>query len=219
MEKFKFITDMDGTLYSFKNGARFSTSDFGRQIREGSLGFVMERLGLSFEDAEFEYERIKSKYGGHFSLGIENEHGIDRYEFFSNTWNLDAAAFIDPSDISESLEILRGRIALLTAAPRVWANNVLAHLNISDLFGDHVYTGEPDIRKPDPEIFRNIATNMGASPEMVFSIGDQEESDIIPARSIGMRTVLIGSMPDSSADYQASDISSAIKILTAEGFI
>lgn len=219
MEKFKFITDMDGTLYSFRNGAHFSASDFGRQIRAGTLNFVSERFGLSPEAAEIEYERIKSKHGGHFSLGIEKEHGIDRYEFFSSTWNLDAAEFIDPSDIAQSLEVLKGRIALLTAAPRVWANNVLAHLNISDLFGEHVYTGEPDIRKPDPEVFKNIALNMGVSPEMIFSIGDQEESDIAPAQSIGMRTVLIGNSPDSDSDYQAPDMRSAIKLLTTEGFI
>lgn len=219
MEKYKFITDMDGTLYSFKNGPRFSTSDFGKQIRAGSLNFVRERLGLSQEAAEIEYERIKSAYDGHFSIGIEKEHGIDRYEFFSQAWDLDAGTFIEASDVAQTLEIMRGRIALLTAAPRVWANNVLAHLKIADLFGEHVYTGEPDIRKPNPEVFRIIASSLGANPERVFSIGDQEDTDIIPAKSIGMKTVLIGASPDSSSDYQAPDIQTAVQLLRSEGFI
>lgn len=213
---------MDGTLYRFDKGQgrSFTASRLYTDLRSNAYAFFMDRRGLSKDRAVTEYERIKEKYDGEVSLGVEQEYGIDRYDYFANTWNLNPERYIEKdTDLPEMLGQMKGKVALLTAAPRVWATNVLAYLGVADMFENRVYTGEPDVRKPNPLVFQKIADNFAVSPSNVFSIGDQEYSDIIPARNIGMKTVLIGSSQNTAADYQATDVKLAINLLRKEGFI
>ncbi len=221
-EQYRFIFDMDGTLYHFDKGQgqTFTASRFYTDLRSNVYGFFMERRGLSRDEALSEYERIKDKYDGEVSLGVEKEYGIDRYDYFDSTWNLNPNDYIEKDpDLPEMLEQLKGRIALLTAAPRVWAINVLAYLDIDRMFEGKLYTGEPDERKPNPVVFRKIANDLRVPPGNVFSIGDQEYSDILPAKSIGMKTILVGSNENTTADYKTKNVKSAINILKKEGFI
>ena len=221
-EQNRFIFDMDGTLYQFDKGQRqtFTASRFYTDLRNNVYSFFMARQGISSEEAMAEYERIKEQYNGEVSLGVEAEFGIDRYEFFENTWNFNPEGYIEKDkDLPEMLDQLKGRVALLTAAPRVWAVNVLAYLDIDNAFEGRLYTGEPDDRKPNPRVFQRIADDFSVPATSVFSIGDQEESDIAPAKSLGMKAVLIGSSQNTVADYQAADVKHAIGLLRKEGFV
>jgi len=110
------------------------------------------------------------------------------------------------------------RSALLTAAPRVWALKVLSHLKLQKVFGENLYTGEPILRKPNPQVFQQIADNFGVKPNQVFSIGDQEDTDIIPAKKIGMKTIRVG-RGKTKADYQTKDVISAIDLLRKEKYL
>jgi FMN phosphatase YigB (HAD superfamily) len=74
----------------------------------------------------------------------------------------------------------------------VWVDGVLNFLGLNEVFEDRVYTGEPDLRKPNPEIFRLIARELGTEPGRCVSIGDQNHSEIVPAKEAGMLTALIG---------------------------
>jgi FMN phosphatase YigB (HAD superfamily) len=221
-ETYRFIFDMDGTLYRFdgRDGSVFTESRFYKDVRAKVYEFFRIRLGLNQEASVLEYERIKTSYQGEVSLGVEKEYGINRYEYFRYTWDFDPGEYIvKDTDLAEKFEVLQGRIALLTAAPRVWAVNVLAYLDLTVAFGINVFTGEPDLRKPDPRVFSSIALELGADPRMVFSLGDQEETDILPAREAGMRTVRIGTGVDTVADYLAPDVIVAIELLRKEGFV
>lgn len=221
-EQYRFIFDMDGTLYHFDkgNGQTFTKSCFYTDLRSNVYSFFMERRGLSRSEALSEFERIKVKYDGEVSLGVEKEYGIDRYDYFGNTWNLNPNDYIEKdSDLPIILNQLKGKIVLLTAAPLIWAKNVLAYLDIERMFENNLYTGEPNMRKPNPAIFLKIANDLNVPPKYIFSIGDQEHSDIIPAKSIGMKTVLIGVSQNTIADYQANNVKSAINLLRKEGFI
>jgi FMN phosphatase YigB (HAD superfamily) len=213
---------MDGTLYQFDkgNGQSFTASRFYSDLRHIIYGFIVAKRGMSMEQAVNEYERIRNTYKGEVSLGIEAEYEIDRYEFFADTWGkLDPADYIDTNAaLPEVFNALRGKIALLTAAPRVWAVKVLAYLNLEAAFGDRVYTGEPNVRKPNPQIFRQIANDFEVEAAQVFSIGDQEESDIAPAQAVGMRTVRIG-RGETTANYQVEDVIAAVDLLRTKGLL
>jgi HAD superfamily hydrolase (TIGR01549 family) len=221
-EGYRAIFDMDGTLYRFDKGRgqEFTASRFYSDLKNNVYGFFMARRGMDREQAITEYERIKDKYKGEISLGVEAEYRIDRYGFFVETWGtLDPAEYIEANEaLPEVLNALRGKIALLTAAPLVWAVKVLAHLNLEEAFGDVVYTGEPDLRKPNPQAFQQIADDFGVEVSQVFSIGDQEESDIAPAQAIGMRTVRVG-QGETRADYQAEDVITAVNFLKRVGLL
>ena len=221
-EQNRFIFDMDGTLYRLDKGQSqtFAKSRFRADFLNNAYSFYMNRVGLSLKDSVAEHERISERYDGEVSLGLEAEYGIDRYDFFANTWNLDPEEFVEiDKDLPEVLHQLKGRVALLTAAPRIWAISVLAHLGVESIFDGRIYTGEPDERKPNPRVFQRIADDFSVPTNRIFSIGDQEHTDIVPARTIGMKTVLVGPSQDTVANYRADNVKLAIGLLKREGFV
>lgn len=219
--QFKFIFDMDGTLYKFDKGksTTFDESLFYIDLRKNICKFLMAKKDLSKNEALKEYDRINKQYKGEVSLGVRIEHGIDRDEFFLNTWNIKPDKYIEKdSDLPDLLSPLSGGVALLTNAPRVWTLNVLHYLQLEEIFGKALYTGEPTLRKPNPLIFKQVAKDLGIKTSQIISIGDQEVSDIIPAKTIGMKTIFIGA-GKTCADYQVNSIKEAINLLGKEGFI
>jgi FMN phosphatase YigB (HAD superfamily) len=49
--------------------------------------------------------------------------------------------------------------------------------------------------KPNPRYYREILDKVGATPETTWMIGDDLENDIIPARSLGLKTWWITKTP------------------------
>lgn len=200
MKENYFIFDMDGTLYPL-NQEGFFQSQLFFDIKKNATRFISNRQNIPNEAAIEEFDRVFEKYNGELSLGFEGEYGVDRYTYFENIWNMDPSKYIKkPKNLRNILSPLKGRMALLTAAPSVWTRNVLEYLGVRDLFDEVIYTGEPDLRKPNPEIFRKVGNRLGVPFEKIYSVGDQEFSDIVPAKKLGMKTILVGSKSD-VADY------------------
>jgi|JI10StandDraft_1071094.scaffolds.fasta_scaffold61702_3 phosphoglycolate phosphatase len=221
MEKINaVIFDMDGTLYQFPNGTTFSSSPLGEAVKENVTSFIAEEFKLQDDEARLKYRELQMQYDGEMSLGLEQEFGIDRMSFFEETWGIDPENVIVPEpNLKDELAQLSIRCALLTSAPRVWATRVLGYIDVINIFDDLIFTGEPDIRKPNPEVFRAIAKILGLDANQIVSIGDQEYSDIIPAKEVGMRTVRIGKDVQTDADFIAPNVRSALAILRQEGLL
>lgn len=221
MEKINaVIFDMDGTLYQFPNGTTFSSSPLGEAVKENVTSFIAEEFKLQDDEARLKYRELQMQYDGEMSLGLEQEFGIDRMSFFEETWGIDPENVIVPEpNLKDELAQLSIRCALLTSAPRVWATRVLGYIDVINIFDDLIFTGEPDIRKPNPEAFRAIAKILGLDANQIVSIGDQEYSDIIPAKEVGMRTVRIGKDVQTDADFIAPNVRSALAILRQEGLL
>lgn len=186
------IFDLDGTLYNFDNSdsVNFTSSKFYETIKNRAYDFLSKRFNLSIDDAKRVYEEIKTDFNGEVSLGLESRFKIDRYEWFQETWNLEPDKFIEPKDLDPLFKLLDSEIAILTAAPRVWASRVLDYLNLSE-YQTRLFTGEPDLRKPNPLAFQQICDQLGIYPRLSVSVGDQVSSDILPAKALGMKTVLV----------------------------
>jgi putative hydrolase of the HAD superfamily len=101
----------------------------------------------------------------------------------------------------------------------VWAERVLQFLQIRQLFGQALFTGDPDIRKPSPEAFQQLADHWQLEPSQIVAIGDQEKTDILPAKTLGMLTVRIANQVESEADFQAPNVLAALEILKQEGIL
>lgn len=206
MPKPKFIFDLDGTLYHFKGGPTFATSEFYTDIKRNIFAFLENELAVPADRVVETYDRLKRDYRGHVSLAVEKEFGVDRARYFAATWNVPPEKYIEPNDDARAvLSALEGRVAVLTEAPRVWAEAALRFLNAYEFVRDTLFTGEPDVRKPSEEAFRQVAAALAVPPESMYSVGDQEESDIVLARSAGMRTILVGE-GETSADFQVGNV-------------
>jgi putative hydrolase of the HAD superfamily len=50
--------------------------------------------------------------------------------------------------------------------------------------------------KPDPEFFVDVSRKLRIPPEALMAIGNDLQKDIVPAKAVGMRTVLV--LPEST---------------------
>lgn len=206
---------MDGTLYGFQGdkSANFSDSNFYIILKQRAINFMSRTQNINNNDAITELEKLSDEFNGEISIGMETKYGISRYEYFNDVWDINPEDYIKKDSLLyDALFAFDDRAILLSSAPRIWIDKVLNYLNLKNIFGERIYSGEPDIRKPDKRAFDNILQDIDCVPRLVISIGDQNKSDILPAKSVGMKTIIIG--PEKQdADFKATDIYEAIKIL------
>lgn len=216
------IFDMDGTLYPFDYGLtiHFGSSHFAEQMRTNVLTFFQTQFDLDREAAKLAYETINQKYSGEVSLGLEKEFGIPREHYFSKTWDMNPAKFMETNErLEEVLKSLTIKSGVLSAAPSIWVERVLNFLQIKEIFGKAIFTGEPDLRKPDPQAFLQLAELWKVAPQSLIAIGDQEQTDILPPKSLGMKTIKIGRDKETQADFVAPNVIAAIALLQKENLI
>lgn len=70
-------------------------------------------------------------------------------------------------------------------------HTVLEEFGLSHLFKDVIESAVAGVRKPDPEIFRLGVAALGLEPQETVMIGDSPDKDILPAQSIGCKTILL----------------------------
>ncbi len=215
MPRPKFIFDLDGTLYRYKGGPTFATSEFYADIKRNIFAYFETELGIAPEKVSETYDRLKREYGGHVSLAVEKEFGVERMTYFAATWNVPPEKYIEPNDDARAvLSALAGRCAVLTEAPSVWAEAALRFLNVYEFVQDTLFTGELDIRKPSAEAFLQVGAALGGPLGAMYSVGDQEESDIVLARAAGMKTIRVGG-EETSADFQVGNVREILNLFSA----
>lgn len=210
------IFDMDGTLYTL-DASDFRSSKLGQKVMSNIMLFLKDRFGDDETQAMERYNAIKKQYGEDFSIAIEKGYGIPRMEYFAYVWDIEALTFVQQvGNVAAVLHKLPVQSGILTAAPRVWADRVMEFLKIKDHIGNAIFTGEPDLRKPNPLAFQQFVDYWKIPPEKIVSIGDQEKSDILPAKQLGMKTVRIAGKVESAADFVVPDVIQAIELLKKE---
>lgn len=70
--------------------------------------------------------------------------------------------------------------------------DVLAHADLERWFDQVVVSGEVGLAKPDPAVFLHLLDRIGtaAGPHVAY-VGDDLRSDVVPARQLGLRAVLV----------------------------
>ncbi|MDO8640509.1 MAG: HAD family hydrolase, partial [Nitrosarchaeum sp.] len=187
------IFDMDGTLYQFKDGG-IKGSGIYTVVVENTILYISKQLNKTSPEAQAMFDLILKKYGNSFSIGLEKEFKIERYGYFNFTWNIDPANYIKFDQNTQSLLLNTKNnfnMVLLSDAPRMWVNKVLKQLGVEEIFEGRIFTGEGNVRKEFGNAFENVVETLHLDPKECISIGDQESTDIILSKKIGMKTVHI----------------------------
>lgn len=212
------IFDLDGTLYPF-NGGSYESSGLRKQVLRNVIIYIENKLKISSEAAKNILNDIVGKYREEISIGLEKEFGFDRYEYFNTVWDIDPKPIIIlPKDLRKDLLEAKENheILLLSDAPQVWIKNVLSYLDILDLFEGKIFSGEGAVRKSFSNALENIIAKFNLKAEEFIMIGDQEETDILPAKTAGMKTIFINSEHKSRhADFSVENISKALRIINS----
>jgi putative hydrolase of the HAD superfamily len=66
----------------------------------------------------------------------------------------------------------------------------LARLGMAGLFDSDAGSAALGLHKPDPRLFLAVCERLGAAPPDCLMVGDRIDNDIVPARLLGMRTIL-----------------------------
>lgn len=95
------------------------------------------------------------------------------------------------------------RLAVVSNAPsHAFVEEAVAHIGLRPYFSPVLSSARVGARKPDPALFRAVATEWQLAPEHLVVIGDGLAADIAGARAAGMRAILVhGSGASENAGY------------------
>ena len=206
------IFDLDNTLYPKEIGL-FKLVD--QKINE----YMKTMLGMddnSVEDLRLKYMH---KYGTTLG-GLIRHHKVDPEEYLTFVHNVDLEGALS-ADI-ELCQLL-GRIVL---GKVIFTNGSCEHaINVLNILGvDGHFSRIFDIKfmeyiaKPNLQSYQKVLDVLGVEGRECFIVEDLAKN-LIPAKKLGMITVLIGDEGMSGADFVTRDILGIEKIFKETGFI
>jgi len=114
------------------------------------------------------------------------------YEEFRSRWRPNRPALRIMPGLRQEAEAIAANFRIGIAGQ--YGKEILDLLqdeSLIDLFTYRFTQDDFDITKPDPRYLERIALACGVVPGECIMVGDRVDNDIIPARQIGMRTILI----------------------------
>ena len=78
------------------------------------------------------------------------------------------------------------RIVLLSNAQSCYTRPELTVLGLDDVFDDVLISSEEHVRKPGREFFAHALARQGVTPDRAVMVGNDEDCDILGARSAGI---------------------------------
>lgn len=193
------IFDLDETLYP--RGAGLMQAIGARIMR-----YLIERMGFSPEEAGRKRQHYFLKYGTSLR-GLMIEETVDAEDYLAFVHDIDLTRYIGPTP---ALDAMLRRIpltkAVLTNATREHALRVLDVLGIAGYFAVIADIRATDyVCKPDPYVYRKLLELIGAQADECILVEDNPRN-LLPARSMGMQTILVDHKERDQADYCVSDI-------------
>jgi FMN phosphatase YigB (HAD superfamily) len=192
-QKKLIVFDLDGTLYELSGGS-YEKSSLRSCVLKNAQNYIATKLTKNKSKALRILKKIQKEYGEQISIGLEKEFGVDRYDYFNTVWDIPARGIVKKEQgLRDTLLELRKKynLALLSDAPQVWIYNVLQELKIQDIFRNNIFSGEGGQRKEFGNAFSGITRVLKISPDNCIVVGDQEQTDIIPAKKFGMRAIYV----------------------------
>lgn len=200
--------DLDDTLYPPASGV-------WNAIGERIQAFVMDRLGLSEAEATAMRRHYFERYGTTLN-GLCLHHGIDPDEYLTFVHDIPLEDMLRPDpDLAAMLRAMPQQRLVFTNANRQHAERVLACLGIRqeidaviDLFALEM------INKPEPTAYLRAMSIAGEHEPGACVLADDLPRNLVPARSMGMTTVLVGpGQPDGAADLHIPRINDLVSAL------
>jgi len=209
MGKIKLVIfDIDGTLYE----SREYEVELGRTI----VSLVGEMLGISTDDAR---QRLESEKKTSLTVSSSIARlGIDRRRFYTLlAERIEPSRFIAPdplvAEMVRTLRLAGVKVAAHTNSGALLAGKVLDALGLKPEDFDVVMTSDEAEPKPAPDGYVKITERAGVSLSEAVYVGDRPLVELRTAKTLGMKTILVGQRRSIWADYPASTIHEALKII------
>ncbi len=183
-----WILDLDNTLYPADSGL-FAEVD--QRIRR----FMEERLGIPPARITELRMRYREAYGVTLG-GLMAHHGVDPGDYLSYVHDVPLERYLgkDP-ELDRVLRRLRGPKVVFTNGSSDHAWRVLRLLGVAGrIQGVYDIAFMDYVPKPRPHGYRKLLKALGAFPGSCWMVDDLPEN-LETARTLGLRTVLVGPRP------------------------
>lgn len=186
------VWDVEGVLYK-------TCPEMMEELENTFIKHIAKNLNLNTKKAEelFRTNLLKYKSKGltYKKLGLEDTLNEVKKEI--------ANLNVEERFINEDTKLQKTFQELSNYAHVIFSNQpfqsvsiVLKQLGLNENIFEYILTSDDIITpKPNPEGFRNVLKFTNLPPDNHLYIGDRLEVDIIPAESIGMKTLLVSEEP------------------------
>jgi HAD superfamily hydrolase (TIGR01549 family) len=200
-KQFGIIFDLCGTLYH--------SEELSSAYKGGLASAVAARYHLSLEKAKELIRKTQEEYAKMYGynppfLLTSDLLGV-RKEYISNCNLVDPRKYLSRNfELAELIKRLstKYKLAILTHSTRLCTKKALQALGIDVELFDAMVCAE-DIAKPKPnqQPFLEVARRLSLEPSHCIVVGDRVEIDLVPAKKLKMRTILVGSTPTKDLEY------------------
>jgi len=178
--------DVDGTLYK-------DTPALRRAFDKPCIEEFGERMGLKGKRAEKEFFKVYEKL--HSKTQTLNSVGIDGPKFIAKTSNeMDYEKYLkkDKKLVKMFRSLKQVKHFVFSNSSNEATLKKLETLGLSEkIFEKVLATYDAPATKPDPRAFKWALRKSGFRAEQVLMVGDREETDLLPAKKLGMRTAYV----------------------------
>jgi len=202
------LLDLDCTLYPPDAG-------LVERIDCNLTAFIALRLGLPQAQADALRVRYWREYGATVR-GLHLRHGISYEDCYQQVCAFDFRDYVNPDErVAQALRAIRCLRVLFSNAPRAYIDRMLAALELEGLF-PRLYSLEfCDYQaKPDPAPYHRVLADLGLPAEQCLMVDDRADN-LVPAKALGMVTVLMGSQPAPAADHHLRHLAELPPLLEA----
>jgi HAD superfamily hydrolase (TIGR01549 family) len=217
------IFDLDGTLTNYEASSstglnyafnvlskRFDMIQYD-QFRD-AYNVIIHKENLKTSSIGIQYaalENRKVRFGKTLKLlDIEGSGVVEEMAQAYGTGRAEGATlYPHVRDVLSGLA-KKYKLALLTEGAVSTQMRQIENHGLKHFFFTIVISGETPYHKPSVELFRLTASRLGINPNRIAMVGDRVDWDLIPAKKLGMRTVLFqDESVKSEEDQQNIDVS------------
>ncbi|MBP2689016.1 MAG: pyrimidine 5-nucleotidase [Deltaproteobacteria bacterium] len=180
-----FVFDLDNTLYP-------KELPIWQMVDDRIEQYVIEKLRTDRDTARRIRMHFLSRFGSTLR-GLMRHHGVLPAEYLEYIHDVPIPEIVPRRpELLEMLSGLPGRCVVFTNGSKEYARRVLAALGVADRM-EAVYGIEfmEYIAKPSPYPYRKLLRVTDTRPEDSL-ICDDRRRNLLPARELGMFTVLVG---------------------------
>jgi putative hydrolase of the HAD superfamily len=200
--------DLDDTLYP-------STSGLWQAIKERMGLYMLEKLHIPKEEIPELRRKYYQTYGTTLR-GLQRHHQVDSEDFLAFVHDLPLQRYLSPDpEIRSLICSLPQNKWIFTNADEAHARRVLESLNLANCFQGIIDVRALDyLCKPEKEAYRVAMRLVGESDPKRCILLDDSPRNLLPARAIGIITVLVGQIAgDPSADYTIAGLKDLPEVL------
>jgi putative hydrolase of the HAD superfamily len=205
---FEYILfDLDETLYPRASGLMAA-------IVERILMYMTHKVGIPADDVPVKRHNYHQRHGTALR-GLMHEYQIDPQDYLAFVHDLNPFDFFGASPpLNQMLHEIPLRKVIFTNADRLHAERVLNTLQVRPHFDSIIDIIAVNYKsKPDPLAYQHALSLLGTSAERCIMVDDSPRN-LMPAKDLGMTTILVDSTgPSIAIDYAVPTIFHVAPIL------